>query len=654
MSRMDHSNRLPRGLLVATVTLALANTLPASEPARPASITGRQPRPLDARRDILPWIAAYCSECHEGDGAEAGLDFEELLSVRPFVKHRDEWKNAAFLVEHRFMPPEDSKQPDETTRRKLVDWIRRQLSEFDYASVRHPGHEPARRLTHQEYDNTIRDLLGVDPRPASRFPSELSGTSGFENSANTLFLQPVLMERYIGAAEAAISAALPLKPTTDRQRKAMRRLLPVMPSSGTTDREAATRILGRFLPRAFRHPVRPNDIARYVDATLALCKSGATFERAIRDVMQAALVSPSFLMKVETTVAGRTPTAVSSHDLASRLSYFLWASMPDERLMELASGNTLQQPDVLDTEITRMLADPRSETLGTQFAGQWLGSVHLGTRIRADPIDNPWCTESLMSAMRSETAMFFVSLVRDNQPVTQLIEARHTFLNEELADFYGIEGIRGTRMRRVELKTPQRGGLIGQAALLTVTSFPGRTSPINRGRWVLANLLGTPPPPPPPGANELDEKLEEREQLTRRHKLALHRKDRRCAACHDRIDPLGLSLENYDWFGRWRARRRRRAIDASGRLPGGPAFSGPAGLRAALVKHRHDSIVDQVIRKLLAYALGRQLEYFDEAAVDDIRNATKAAGYRFQPLIRAIAHSYPFRYKQLRVESPFR
>jgi len=622
---------------------------PSPTTANPLQITEadrRQARRLQAKRDILPLLRRYCTGCHGPETSEGGLQLETSLSRTPLVRDRGTWNNIAFLVGHRFMPPEDEEQPDEATRRRLVAWIRVQIDEFDFSTINNPGDESIRRLTHHEYDNTVRDLFGVDIRPATRFPSELSGTSGFDNSANTLFLQPILMERYLGAAEKVINGALPLEPRTEAQRKAVATILFRRPGGDVSDREAASQVLARFLPRAFRRPTSQSTRERYVAAVLARRRAGSSFDRAIREILQAALVSPSFLMKTETPLTGDDPTAISDHDLASRLSYFLWATMPDEPLTRLADQDTLDQPEILDAEITRMLADPRAETLGTRFAGQWLGSVHLGTRIRADPIDNPWCTETLMTAMRAETAMFFVSLVRDNQPISRLIDARYTFLNQELAKFYRIGNVKGSKMRRVELKTDQRGGLIGQGSLLTVTSFPGRTSPINRGRWILADLLGTPPPPPPPGASELSEELAERSRLSRRQKLELHRKDRRCAACHDAIDPLGLSLENYDWFGRWRTRRRRRTVDASASLPEGHKFTGPAGLRKILLARRHDQLVNQVIRKMLAYALGRQLEYYDETAVRAIRKTVAADEFRFGTLIRAITRSYPFRNRQ--------
>ena len=293
-----------------------------------------------------------------------------------------------------------------------------------------------------------------------------------------------------------------------------------------------------------------------------------------------------------------------------------------------------------------MLVDQRANSLGDQFASQWLGYQHLGTRIRADPIDNPWCTDSLMDAMKAESSLFFVSLVRDDKAISDLLNARYTFVNQELARHYGISGVSGEHMRRIDLEAGNpRGGLLGQGSILAVTSFPGRTSPVVRGRWILADLLGTPPPPPPPNVSELSERVARR-SLTMRQKLEVHRDNPNCYACHSQIDPLGFGLENFDWFGRWKSTSRGKAIDASGQLPDGSTFKGPQMLREVLVATRLDDLTRQLTRKMLSYALGRQLEYFDEAEVRKIVSRVKEDGYRIRTLIQEIVFSYPFQFKQ--------
>jgi hypothetical protein len=290
-----------------------------------------------------------------------------------------------------------------------------------------------------------------------------------------------------------------------------------------------------------------------------------------------------------------------------------------------------------------MLADPRSLSLGEIFAAEWLSTDDVGPRIRKDPIDNPWCTESLMAAMRAETAHFFHSLVMDNAPVVRLINADYTFLNAELARHYRIRGIEGDKIRRVPLETKQRGGIFGHASVLATTSFPDRTSPVVRGKWILDTLLGTPPPPPPPDVPEIDVEGRGRRAATSlRRKLEVHRESARCAGCHSQMDPLGFALESYAEFGQWRG-----GIDDRGTLPSGAKFRGPAGLKLALIDERLDDLGAQVIRKMLAYALGRQLEFYDEATVREIAEKLKPTGYRFGDLVLAITASDPFIMKRL-------
>ena len=373
----------------------------------------------------------------------------------------------------------------------------------------------------------------------------------------------------------------------------------------------------------------------------------ANFKSAVKATLQTILITPSFLLLNESDQPKQTGAfRINDFELASRLSYFLWASMPDDELLELARQNKLSDPTVLQTQVTRMLDNAKSETLGSTFAAQWLGSHHLGVRVRLDPIDNPWCTETLMSAMRLETSMFFNSLIRSNRPITELITADYTFLNEELAKLYRIQGVQGAAMRKVSLKTNKRGGIFGQGSLLAVTSFPYRTSPVVRGKWILDNVLGTPPPPPPPNVSDLSEEVEENERLSFREKLELHRVKPNCYACHSQMDPLGFSLEQFDWFGRYRTRRGRRRIDAQGELPNGTKFDGISGLKQVIVDQRHDDLIRQVSSKMLSYALGRQLEFYDEVAIRGIVERVMNDNDRFRTLIHEIVKSYPFQYKQ--------
>jgi hypothetical protein len=325
----------------------------------------------------------------------------------------------------------------------------------------------------------------------------------------------------------------------------------------------------------------------------------------------------------------------------------MWASMPDDELFDLAARGELHQPDVLTAQVKRMLADPRADTLGEVFAGQWLNTQLIGTRIRLDPIDNPWCTDSLMSAMRAETSMFFMSLLRENRKIDELIDADYTFVNEELArTLYKMEGIDGDHMRRISIDDANRGGILGQPGVLTVTASHMNTSPVKRGVFILDSVLGTPPPPPPPDAGTLNEELRENERLTFREKLEKHASDRACQACHATMDPVGIALENFDYFGRWRAKYRKKPINTSAVMPDGTTFTGPADVKNWILEKRHDELVRQVASKMLAYALGRQLEYYDEPAIQKIVARLEADKFRFQTLLEAIVTSYPFQYRK--------
>jgi len=598
------------------------------------------------------------------------MNLETLSAEHPLVRNREAWSRVIGALETGLMPPEGVPQPSEAERGRMVETLRETIESFDYSTVDDPGFEALRRLTHTEYEHTLRDLFGVDLDPTERFPEELSGASGFDNSANTLFLQSALMERYIAVAERIVDLALPATPTTPAHRRARERIF-VSTAEGP--------VLSRFLLRAYRRPPTEEELSRALGQYERARSEGQDFEAAIKQVLASVLISPKFLLRVEAGRDGDQTFRVDDYELASRLSYFLWASMPDDELFELAARNELHEPDVLMQQVDRMLADSKGDSLGYVFAAQWLGFRHVGTRIWLDPIDNPWCTDTLMTSMRDESAMFFLSLLRDNLPIRRLIDADYTYVNEELATaLYAIDGIQGPEMRRVVLDDPNRGGIIGHGSIMAVTSNYKDTSPVKRGNYILETLLGTPPPPPPANAGVLGEEVQKLKEMSFREKLEMHSSNEACRVCHSRIDPLGFSLENFDFFGRWRDAYHFRSrvedpdeadevavvedvdafaetryykntykpIDAAGSLPDGTRFTGPAGLKRALLDQRHDDLVRQVISKMLSYALGRQLEYYDEPAVRTIVAALEDDDYRFRTLLRSVVTSYPFQYKK--------
>lgn len=592
----------------------------------------------------LGLIKTECLDCHSGSTSEGELDLAAMLSHRPLVENLTVWRNIAQRIQLGDMPPPEEATLETAAKQKFENWFQKTIEQFDYNLVIQPGYTPPRRLTHSEYRHTIRDLMGVDLADTTKFPQDLSGSSGFKNSANTLFLQGSLFEKYSQSAEAIMSAVFAKKAPRLMELAKSQILNPSKSHDKPEDQGKA--ILQAFCRRAFRRPATTKEINGLQRIFLDELSHSPQFEPAIQKALTAVLVMPQFLLKIESRTQGSEPERINDFDLASRLSYFLWASMPDDELLQLAEQGSLSEPEILQSQVERMLKNKRSKTLGYVFGGQWLGFEDVGIRRRQDPIDNPWCTESLMTAMRAESALFLHSLIRNDRPLSELINARYTFLNEELAKHYRIRGITGEAMRKVNLKTQLRGGILTQASVLSITAFPDRTSPVVRGHWVLDTILGTPPPEPPPNVSEISEQVLERDDLSFREKVQQHSNDINCRSCHQEMDPIGFSLENYDNFGRYRTRQFGEKIDARGQLPDGTQFDGSEQLKNVLVSQRLPSLTRQITEKMLTYALGRQLEYYDEQTIRTIVKKTTENNYRFQSLIKSIINSQPFLYRQ--------
>jgi hypothetical protein len=408
----------------------------------------------------------------------------------------------------------------------------------------------------------------------------------------------------------------------------------------------AKQILPPLARRAFRRPVEPAEIDGLLSLAAREQERTGSFEKAMRTTLAALLVAPQFLYRVERDHEGPGPQPLSDHELASRLSYFLWSSLPDPELSSLADKGGLA--DRLEEQTLRMLADPKAEALVKNFTGQWLQTRNLDVT-RPDPELFPAFTGELAAAMRRETEMVFASTLQENRPILELLDGRFTFLNELLAQHYGIEGVEGEDFRRVELDGERRGGVLTQASVLTVSSYPTRTSAVIRGKWILDNILNEPPPPPPPDIPTLEE-TSGNSVGTMRQQLEKHRANTACAACHARMDPLGFGLENYDAIGRWRDREGEAPIDASGVLPGGQSFDGPSELKA-IIAGNESAFTRALAEKMLTYATGRGMEIRDRAAVRRIAQRVEANGYRMRELILAIVDSEVFRMRSARVES---
>jgi hypothetical protein len=425
------------------------------------------------------------------------------------------------------------------------------------------------------------------------------------------------------------------------------------PGPKLPEADCAKRILARFAARAFRRPVPDDELARFLALFRAARARKEGFEASVALAIEAILTAPQFLYRIERDEpgSGGGPRAVSPHELASRLSYFLWSSMPDDALFEKAASGALAAPDALAREVERMIADPKSRALVDGFAAQWLELGRLDA-LELDFRRFPYWSDDLKASMRRETELFFEAVMRENRSVLDFVDADWTFVDERLAALYGIEGVTGPEHRKVALpRGSERGGLLTQAGILAMTSSPKRTSPTRRGKWILEEILGAPPPHAPPGVPQLTEGRAAEAAAPLRERLARHRTDPDCASCHARMDPIGFALEHFDASGAWRERDGEFAIDASGVLPDGTKFADAAALRA-LVRARKNEFVRCFAGKMLVYALGRGLEPDDACTLDDIVAKAERGGYRFGDIVLAIVTSDVFTKRGTRRQQP--
>ncbi len=468
---------------------------------------------------------------------------------------------------------------------------------------------------------------GILPRPPAKampFPRNLPGRIGVDS---------VL----IGG---------PFQATGSGDTPSRERIFICRPADSKDEAPCAHKIFSTLARRAYRRPVTDVDLKPLL-SFFETGRHGGTFDSGIESGLRRMLVAPDFLFRVERDPASAAPGSnyrLNDFELASRLSFFLWSSIPDDQLLDLADREKLQDPAVVEQQVRRMLADRRSRTLVSNFAGQWLYLRNL-SRVQPDPDVFPEFDENLRQAFQRETELLLEDILREDRSVVDLLNANFTYLNERLARHYQIADVHGSNFRRVSLTDSDRFGLLGQGSILTVTSYPTRTSPVLRGKWILENLLGTPPPPPPANVPDLKDHAEDGRALSLREQMEKHRADSTCASCHARMDPLGFALENYDGVGKRRTQDADGAIDTSGSLPDGTKFQGPGGLRDLLLSRR-DQFVETFTEKLLTYALGRGLEYYDQPAVRAITRAAAKDDYRLSSVIVAITRSTPFQMRR--------
>jgi len=458
----------------------------------------------------------------------------------------------------------------------------------------------------------------------------------------------MLNEHYDGNPKIeSIAVGGPYKANGPGETASRRRIFVCYPTRSSDEETCARKILSSLARRAYRRPAGDSDVQTLVEFYRAGRRDGG-FDAGIEQAIQRLLADPDFLFRIERDPAGpveKRAYRLTDLELASRLSFFLWSSIPDDELIDVAARGKLKDPAVLEQQVRRMLKDSRSNALVQNFAGQWLRLREL-SGVGPDPHLFPEFNENLRDAFRTETEMFVDSQIREDRSVLDLLTADYTFLNEQLARHYDIPDVYGSHFRRVALRNTGRSGLLTQGSILTVTSYPNRTSPVLRGKWLLDNILGSPPPPPPPNVPALKESgANGQPPTTVRARMEEHRRNPVCASCHVRMDPLGFALENFDAIGRWRTESDGAEIDPSGVLPDGTAFQGVPGLRALLVSHREE-FVGTVSEKLLTYAIGRAAEYYDMPAIRKIEHESAAADYRWSSIILAIVKSTPFQMRR--------
>ena len=596
---------------------------------------------VDFKSTIQPLLKNHCFECHGEKKTKAGVDLKDFNDEAAVKRDLSTWRKVDEQLAKNEMPPEDFKPHlSDADRATLREWLNATVKDAiaDAVKVKDPGIVPIRRLTRLQYRNSVRDLLGlpIDVAELVSLPSD--NERGYDTYAGTLNIPPLLFEKYHAAAKQALSALTP--------DSAGWKIVFIADPGKTliTQKAAARTIIARFARRAYRRPVAPEESARLYKLfdTLAASRS---FEDSVRTTLSAVLVSPNFLFRIEQDrggARGKEAYPISSFDLATRLSYLLWSTTPDDELSLLADKGTLTQPAILEAQVIRLLADNRASALSEGFFASWLQIDHLD---RARPMQSnfPTFTETLRKAMYDETITFINELRKNNGSLLNLLQSDSVYLNEELASHYGISGVTGPELRKVTVPPGvNRGGILGMGSVLTMTSHTYRTSPTLRGKWVLEVLLGTPPPPPPADVEPISEDATPGTAAKSfRDQLEKHVTDAACASCHRKMDPLGFSLDNYDAIGAWRESTAARPLDTNGTLPTGEKITGASDLRTILWKNRNQ-VMRTLISQFLLYATGRDLITADEVVVQDVLTRLDADGHRFSSLIIGIVTSTPF------------
>lgn len=622
---------------------------------------------------VLPIIRERCQQCHNAEKSEGELDLSKFATGDQAYEAADAWERVARRIRLNEMPPQGSPGLNDRQKGTFQKWVDTrpnqdlcsQLASEETQSW-YRGYVMSRRLTQLEYRNAVRDLLGQSLPVGEEPPVDGAGGEGFDTVGDSLFTSTLHTEAYLLLADQLVDRALPagrmeqwLSGAGEQSGGVLRGLLSesqwrLLDTAASADaagvQSAVQQLIAGFARRAWRRPPTEEEVTRLQQLFAASLPRLSSVLESVRQPLKAVLVSPHFLFVVETEPDETGVLPLTGHQLATRLALFLWSSVPDEELLAAADAGVLADDRQYRQQIRRMLADSKSAGLGENFGLQWLGLRNFGGVV-PDAKVYPQYSELLAGDLREEAVQFVSGVFRENRPLTDLLAADYVVVNGRLAQHYGLSLPADADWQRVVVADGRRGGAATLGAVLTAASYPRRTSPVLRGRWILDELLGTPVPPPPPGVPPLDQSVAESGSQTLRQRLELHRQKPECASCHDRMDPLGFGLENFDGIGRWRESDAGQSIDAAGRLPSGEQFAGPAELKAVLLG-RKDDFLNHFSRKMLGFALGRELNKFDACVVETSVKKLQENGFQSQILIEEIACSYPFRNRYYKKSDP--
>jgi hypothetical protein len=590
------------------------------------------------QKGVLPVLEQRCFDCHDSDVKKGDVDLQAFTDPKHPNRYDVRlWDKVREQLRAGTMPPKNKPPLEPQGKQTVLDWVGQNEKAILATAPTDPGVRKVRRLTRDEYTNALRDLFGIESKPGEKFPADGAGGEGFSNNADTLTLSPLLIEKYITTADDVVNEVWSKDPLRQR-------LLAPCTSDKLPPEEGAALIFRPLLQRAWRRPVTEPELKEVLQVFSAALKRGANWDGALKVATKAAIISPKFLFLRE--AAPPAPGQVHQLDqyaMASRLSFFLWSSLPDDELLKLAGEKKLQDDATLAAQVKRMLADKRAEAFTKNFAGQWLRFDELFNTVDPDRRKFPQFNDEMRRNMYDEAFNFADAILRRNGRVLDFLDSDYSFLNEALANHYGVPNVKGPEFRQVKFTDNKRGGLVGMGAILSATAYPQRTSPVLRGKWVLEQLLGSPPPPPPPNVGQLPEDDRDlKGEVTLRKRLEAHRDKAACIGCHVRMDPLGFGLENFNAVGQWRDNENGKALDVGGVMPDGRAFNNPAEMRKVLMQEK-GKFSRTLCSRLLGYALGRGLETVDQPTLLRLEETLRKSDYHSEALIIAVVQSYPFR-----------